>query len=114
MKGICTEDDWESWKSDITVDYVKDNHFTELRDAEVFQNRLESLDRVANYVGEYFSKEWIQKNVLHLSDEDIESMNKQIDGEDDGEEEQETPDNSPTAGQKFELKPVQGDEKENE
>lgn len=113
MKGICTEEDWDSWKSDITVDYVKDNHFTELRDAEVFQNRLESLDRVANYVGEYFSKEWIQKNVLHLSDEDIESMNKQIDGEDDGEEE-ESPDNSPTAGQKFELKPVQGDEKENE
>ena len=114
MKGICTEEDWESWKNDITVDYVKDNHFTELRDAEVFQNRLESLDRVSNYVGEYFSKEWIQKNVLHLSDEDIENMNKQIDGEDDGEEEQEAPDNSPTAGQKFELKPVQGDEKEDE
>ena len=89
MKGICTEEDWESWKNDITVDYVKDNHFTELRDAEVFQNRLESLDRVSNYVGEYFSKEWVQKNVLHLSDEDIENMNKEMDGEDDGEEEQE-------------------------
>ena len=37
-----------------------------------------------------------------------------MDGEDDGEEEQEAPDNSPTAGQKFELKPVQGDEKEDE
>jgi hypothetical protein len=44
-------------------------------------NRLESLDRVQNYVGEYFSKEWVQKNVLHLSDEDIEQMNKQIGGE---------------------------------
>jgi hypothetical protein len=114
MKGICTEEDWDSWKNDITVDYVKDNHFTELRDAEVFQNRLESLDRVSNYVGEYFSKEWVQKNVLHLSDEDIENMNKEMDGEDDGEEEQEVPDNSPTAGQKFELKPVKGDEKEDE
>tara|TARA_R100001591_G_C4211264_1_gene146536 strand:- start:96 stop:440 length:345 start_codon:yes stop_codon:yes gene_type:complete len=114
MKGIITEEDWDSWKNDITVDYVKDNHFTELRDAEVFQNRLESLDRVSNYVGEYFSKEWVQKNVLHLSDEDIESMNKEMEGESDGEEEQEAPDNSPTAGQKFELKPVQGDEKEDE
>ena len=75
---------------------------------------MESLDRVSNYVGEYFSKEWVQKNVLHLSDEDIENMNKEMDGEDDGEEEQEAPDNSPTAGQKFELKPVQGDEKEDE
>ena len=88
-------------------------HFTELRDAEVFQNRLESLDRVSNYVGEYFSKEWVQKNVLHLSDEDIENMNKEMEGEDDGEE-QEVPNNSPTDGQKFELKPVQGDEKEDE
>ena len=113
MKGIITEEDWDSWKNDITVDYVKDNHFTELRDAEVFQNRLESLDRVSNYVGEYFSKEWVQKNVLHLSDEDIENMNKEMEGEDDGEE-QEVPNNSPTDGQKFELKPVQGDEKEDE
>ena len=115
MKGICTEEDWESWKNDITVDYVKDNHFTELRDAEVFQNRLESLDRVSNYVGEYFSKEWVQKNVLHLSDEDIETMNKQM-GEEEPEEgeEDDLPDDSPTAGQKFELKPVQGDEKEDE
>ena len=81
MKGICTEDDWDSWKSDITVDYVKDNHFTELRDAEMLQNRLESLDRIANYVGEYFSKEWVQKNVLQLSDDEIETMSKQMDGE---------------------------------
>ena len=81
MKGVITEDDWDSWKNDITVDYVKDNHFAELRDAEMLTNRLESLDRVQNYVGEYFSKEWVQKNVLHLSDEDIEQMNKQIGGE---------------------------------
>ena len=115
MKGICTEEDWDSWKNDITVDYVKDNHFTELRDAEVFQNRLESLDRVSNYVGEYYSKEWVQKNVLRLSDEDIETMNKQMDEEEPEEgEEDDLPDDSPTAGQKFELKPVQGDEKEDE
>jgi len=82
MKGIITEEDWNEWKSDLTVDYQKDNHFTELRDAEMLQNRLETLDRVQNYVGEYFSKEWIMKNVLHLSDDDIERMAKEIKGED--------------------------------
>jgi len=82
MKGIITEEDWNEWKSDLTVDYQKDNHFTELRDAEMLQNRLETLDRVQNYVGEYFSKEWIMKNVLQLSDEDIERMAKEIKGED--------------------------------
>ena len=82
MKGIITEEDWNQWKNDLTVDYQKDNHFTELRDAEMLQNRLETLDRVQNYVGEYFSKEWIMKNVLHLSDDDIERMAKEIKGED--------------------------------
>tara|TARA_Y100000033_G_scaffold32121_1_gene30721 strand:- start:293 stop:1423 length:1131 start_codon:yes stop_codon:yes gene_type:complete len=82
MKGIVTEEDWNEWKSDLTIDYQKDNHFAELRDAEMLTNRLESLDRVQNYVGEYFSKEWVMKNVLHLTDDDIERMAKEIKGED--------------------------------
>ena len=81
LKGICTEEDWEDWKSDITVDFVKDNHFTEMRDIEVLRERVQTLDMLQNYVGEYYSKEWIQKNVLMLTDEDIENMKKEIDGE---------------------------------
>jgi len=81
LKGICTEEDWEDWKNDITVDFVKDNHFTELRDIEILRERIQTLDQVQNYVGEYYSKEWVQKNVLMLSDEDIEKMKKEIDGE---------------------------------
>ena len=110
MKGICTEDDWDVWKNDITVDYVKDNHFAELRDAEMLQNRLESLDRISNYVGEYFSKEWVMKNVLMLDDDNIEQMQKQMSGEEEDEPEEEQPPQGNPAGQKFELKPVQGDE----
>jgi hypothetical protein len=81
LKGIITQEDWDVMKNDIIVDYVRDNHFTELRDAEILRERVQTLDQISNYVGEYFSKEWIQKNVLHLSDEDIETMNKQIGGE---------------------------------
>ena len=102
LKGLITEEDWEEWKSDITLDYVKDNHFAELRDAEILSNRLQTLDQAANYVGEYYSKEWVMKNVLMLSDEEIEEMKKQIDdeeksGEIDNEEppEQEVPDEEP-------------------
>lgn len=113
MKGVCTEEDWDSWKNDITVDFVKDNHFAELRDAEMLRERLEGLDRVQNYVGEYFSKEWVQKNVLMFSDEDIDEMNKQMSGETEAEPEQEEPEEEapqdPTS-QRYELKPVQGDE----
>ena len=87
LKNVITEEDWNSWKSDLTIDYQKDNHFAELRDAEMLTNRLESLDRVQNYVGEYFSKEWVMKNVLHLTDDDIERMAKEIKGEDPDENE---------------------------
>ena len=86
LKGIITEEDWNSMKNDIIVDYVRDNHFTELRDAELVRERIQTLDNLSQYVGQYFSKQWVQKNVLQLSDEDIERMEKEIGGEDPGEE----------------------------
>ena len=82
LKGIITQEDWDTMKNDIVVDYIRDNHFTELRDAELLRERIQTLDQISNYVGDYYSKEWIQKNVLQLSDEDIENMKKQIAGED--------------------------------
>ena len=109
LKGICTEEDWESWKNDITVDFVKDNHFTELRDIEVLRERIQTLDMVQNYVGEYYSKEWVQKNILMLSDEDVDNMKKEIDGEREEEPEEDPEQQAPA--QKFELKPV-GDDNE--
>jgi len=108
MKGIITEEDWQEWKNDITIDYVRDNHFTELRDAEMLRERLQTLDQVQNYVGEYFSKEWVQKNVLMLSDEDIAQIDKEMNGEEADREDEEPEQDAPA--QKFELKPV-GDDK---
>jgi len=109
IKGICTEQDWEEWKGDVTVDYIRDNHFTELRDLDVLRERIQTLDQVQNYVGDYYSKEWVQKNILMLSDEEIDSMKKEIEGEteeapDDEEEPQQQQDQS--SGQKLELKRV--------
>ena len=57
MKGLITEEDWDSWKNDIFIDYSRDNHFTELKDAELLRDRLTTLDQASQYVGEYFSKE---------------------------------------------------------
>lgn len=107
LKGIITEDDWNSMKNDIIVDYIRDNHFTELRDGELLRERIQTLDQISNYVGEYFSKEWIQKNVLQLSDEDIDNMNKQISGEAEGQEDDEDEqEQEKQSAQRFELKPV--------
>ena len=81
LKNIITEEDWESWKSNIIVDFVRDNHFTELKDAEIFQSRLNVLSQAQNYVGEYFSKEWIMRKVLYLDDDEIEKMKEEMEAE---------------------------------
>jgi hypothetical protein len=74
LKGIITEEDWNLMKNDIVVDYVRDNHFTELKDLEILREKTQTLDMVHNYVDVYFSREWIMKNVLHFNDEDIAAM----------------------------------------
>jgi hypothetical protein len=74
LKGIITEEDWNLMKNDIVVDYVRDNHFTELKDLEILREKTQTLDMVHNYVDVYFSREWIMKNVLHFNDEDIAQM----------------------------------------
>ncbi len=78
LKGVITEADWNDWKNNIILDYVRDNHFTELKDAELLREKVQTLDQISNYVGEYFSKEWIQKHVLHMDQEQIDEIEKQI------------------------------------
>ena len=80
LKNVITEDDWNSWKNKVTVDFLRDNHFAELKEAELLREKIQSLDQVSQYVGEYFSKEWVQKNVLLFDDETIDNMNKEIAG----------------------------------
>lgn len=78
LKNVITEQDWEKWKYDIVIDYAQDNHFSELKDSEILRERLQTLDQMAQYVGEYFSKEYVMKNVLKYSEEDIKNIEKQI------------------------------------
>lgn len=81
LKQIITPEDWEQFKSDIQIDFIRDNHFTELKDSELLRERLSTMDQLSQYVGEYFSREWVMKNVMMMSDEDIEEMAKQVEAE---------------------------------
>ena len=103
LKGICTSDEWKEWKEVITYDYKKDNNFTELREAELLQNRLQMVGLVDPYIGKYFSHEFVKKKILQMTDEEIEEMQEQID------DEQEQGLGGPTLGQQQEP-PVSPDE----
>jgi len=81
LKGICTSDEWAMFKENIYYNFIKDNNFTELKDAELMRERLSLLGEIDPYTGRYFSQKWIQKNVLRLDDNSIKEMQDEIDKE---------------------------------
>ena len=80
-KGIIREDEWFDIKSNIFFDFQKDNYFSELKENEMLMNRLNTLNIIQPYVGTYYSIEWVKKNVLQMSDDDIKEIAGQIKSE---------------------------------
>jgi hypothetical protein len=78
LKGIMTPEEFAEIKNQIRYDFIQDNYFTELKDAEITRERLTTLREVDEHIGTYYSKEWVRKNVLRMSDEEIKDMEKQI------------------------------------
>lgn len=81
LKRICTADEWKEYQEDIWYDFRKDNNFTELKESELITNRILLLQYVDPFVGRYYSKEWVRKNILQQSDEDIEQIDAEIEAE---------------------------------
>ena len=81
LKGVMTLEDWNDIKEHIQYDFLQDGHFAELKKAELMNDKLEQLGTVESYIGTFFSKEWVQKNVLNLTESEIEAMQDQINKE---------------------------------
>ena len=81
LKGICTVEEWEEFKESISYDFKKDNNFTEMRDAEIMRERISTANQIDPYVGRYYSSAWVKKNILHMTEEEIEEMQKEIEEE---------------------------------
>jgi len=77
-KGICTEEEWLIFKEDIWYDFKKDNNFSEFKESELLQNRIQNLQLVDPYVGRYFSMEWVRRKVLMMDDDEIAEITEQI------------------------------------
>lgn len=74
LKGVMTHKEWQEYSRDIYFDYLEDNHFAEIKEAEIMENRLRILADADQYDGKYFSKKWIRENVLHMSEEEIKQI----------------------------------------
>jgi hypothetical protein len=78
LKGVMTREEWNDVKNKIQYNFLSDNHFEELKNADVLTSRLTLLNQVDPYLGKYFSKHWVQKTVLRMTEEETEEMDKEI------------------------------------
>jgi hypothetical protein len=77
-KGILTENDWNRVKQDISFMWNRDNYFSELKENELIKERLDMLNVLNEYIGRYYSVEWVRENILKQNQEEMEEMDKQI------------------------------------
>ena len=81
LKGVITLEEWEEMKTHIQFDYVADNYFSELKDIEIRNERMNQVNTMDPYVGKYFSVEYVRRQVLKQTDQEIAEIDKQIDAE---------------------------------
>ena len=65
----------------IQYDFLQDGHFAELKKAELLEDRINALGSIESYIGTFFSKRYVQKNVLNLTDAQIDEMQDEINRE---------------------------------
>ena len=78
LKGVINRKQWKELREDLYYDFPQDNYFTELKNAEVLTERLRLMGEVEQYIGKFYSLDWVRKNVLQMSEEEIRDMDKQI------------------------------------
>lgn len=71
LKNLITSKDWEKIKGKIYYDFLEDNHYTELKDADILTQRLQLLNEIDPFVGRYFSPDWVKINILRQTEDEI-------------------------------------------
>lgn len=78
LKKIINADEWETLKDQIKYKFNSDNHFAELKQAEILKSRIEILQSIDAFSGKYFSPQWIKQHILRQSTDEQEEIEKEI------------------------------------
>jgi hypothetical protein len=78
LKKVINPDEWDQIKGGIKYKFNTDNHFAELKEAEIMKSRIELLQSVDSFSGKYFSSQWIKQHILRQSSDEQEEIEKQI------------------------------------
>ena len=85
LKGIIAEEDWHTIRDYVKYDFLQDGHFAELKQAEMMRERIQLANEVRDFIGKFYSVQYVRKNILRQSDKEIEDIDNQIKKEiDDG------------------------------
>tara|TARA_B100000524_G_C23478683_1_gene308879 strand:- start:54 stop:629 length:576 start_codon:yes stop_codon:yes gene_type:complete len=78
LRGVVTGEEFDKFKDFILYDFATDNHFTELKEIELMRERFDTLSQASEYVGKYFSHEYVRKYILRQTEDEIEILDAQI------------------------------------
>ena len=78
LKGIIREDEWKDIEDKLAFKFAKDSHFSELKESEILKDRLQSARDAEDFVGKYYSREWVRKKILRQTEDEVEQIDKQI------------------------------------
>ena len=81
LKNVVTPEEWETMSDHIQYDYLYDNHFAELKDAELMNERLGLVQTADPYIGKYYSVDFIRRKILRQTDSEIDEQDKLMEAE---------------------------------
>ena len=81
LKNIVTPDDWEQMAEHIQFDYIYDNHFAEMKETELMNERLNVMVQIEPYIGTYYSRDYVKRKILRQTDEEIMEMESEMEKE---------------------------------
>ena len=81
LKGIITTEDWEDIRELVSYNWIQDNHFSELKNLEILGEKIDITDRLADYIGSYYSHDWVRRNILGQSEKEMKELDTQIEAE---------------------------------
>ena len=78
LKGVITPEDWDDMKEHIQYDYLYDNHFTELKNIEMLNEKINLITAMEPFMGRYFSTEYVRTNILGQSEVEKRELDDQM------------------------------------
>jgi len=107
IKGICSIEEWDQIKQNITYDFMSDNHYYELREADLTQNRVALAAQVDPFVGKYYSQAWVKRHILRMTEDEMEEMQSELEQEQTQTQETSSSEPAATPGEEPSAPPAQ-------